>query len=142
MKDFKLNDFPFVSFDKIRYADTDRQGHVNNAVFSTYLETGRVEFLYDQKNPLFFGQSSFVIASLQINFKKEILWPGNVDIGTGIIRIGNSSVKIFQKLFQNNQCVADAETVIVQVDNATSTSITLSDDTKFRLQPYLIRTDS
>lgn len=40
--DYQLKDFPSVTFDKIRYGDTDRQGHVNNAVFSAFLETGRV----------------------------------------------------------------------------------------------------
>jgi acyl-CoA thioester hydrolase len=35
--------YPSVTYDKVRYADTDRQGHVNNAVFATFLETGRVE---------------------------------------------------------------------------------------------------
>ena len=40
-----LEDFPARATDTIRYADTDRQGHVNNAVFSTFLETGRVMFL-------------------------------------------------------------------------------------------------
>ena len=32
--DVKLEDFPLRTFDKIRYADTDRQGLVNNAVFA------------------------------------------------------------------------------------------------------------
>lgn len=45
-----LADFPFTSFDKLRYCDTDKQGHVNNAVFSTFLETGRAEFLLDPSN--------------------------------------------------------------------------------------------
>jgi acyl-CoA thioester hydrolase len=41
MGDLTPADFPFLTFDKIRYADTDRQGHVNNAVYATFLETGR-----------------------------------------------------------------------------------------------------
>ena len=36
-----LDQFPLRTRDKLRYADTDRQGHVNNAVFATFLETGR-----------------------------------------------------------------------------------------------------
>ncbi|MFZ9635943.1 MAG: hypothetical protein ACO3EK_19200, partial [Alphaproteobacteria bacterium] len=36
-------DYPRHSQDKLRYGDTDRLGHVNNAAFSTFLETGRVE---------------------------------------------------------------------------------------------------
>ena len=46
-----LSDFALQTYDKLRYADTDRQGHVNNAVFSTALETGRAEFLYDPYVP-------------------------------------------------------------------------------------------
>lgn len=33
-KNHALADFPFQTFDKVRYADTDRQGHVNNAAFA------------------------------------------------------------------------------------------------------------
>ena len=33
---------PLRTFDKLRYADTDRQGHINNAVFATFLDTGRL----------------------------------------------------------------------------------------------------
>ncbi|WP_343068673.1 hypothetical protein [Kaustia mangrovi] len=45
--DIRLDDFPLRTSDKLRYADTDRQGHVNNAVFATFMETGRVAFLHD-----------------------------------------------------------------------------------------------
>jgi acyl-CoA thioester hydrolase len=96
-----LSDFPKKTFDKVRYADTDRQGHVNNAVFSTFLETGRVEILYNENTPILSTNASFVIASLKLDFLKEILWPGQVDIGTGILKVGKSSITIYQKLFQN-----------------------------------------
>ena len=95
-------DFPFQSYDKLRYGDTDRQGHVNNAVFSSFLETGRVEFLYKAGAGLMAKDISFVIAGLQLNFIREVKWPGTVEIGTGITRIGNSSIKIYQQLFQGN----------------------------------------
>ncbi|MEZ4763396.1 MAG: acyl-CoA thioesterase, partial [Calditrichia bacterium] len=62
MELLNLDDFPLKTFDKIRYADTDRQGHVNNATFSTFLETGRVEVLYNAEFPVLFANSSFVIA--------------------------------------------------------------------------------
>jgi acyl-CoA thioester hydrolase len=37
--------------DIVRYADTDRRGHVDNAVFSTFPEIGRVTILYDPQRP-------------------------------------------------------------------------------------------
>ena len=134
----KLDDFPLRTFDKIRYADTDRQGHVNNAVFATFLETGRVEVLYNRDYHLLAEGASFVIASLKLDFLKEIRWPGQVDTGTGILKIGNSSIRIYQKLFQDGQCVATAETVIVQVDDQTGRGKRLSDDARETLGGWLL----
>lgn len=138
MQELKLSDFPLITFDKLRYADTDRQGHVNNAMFSTFLETGRVEMLYNAEFRLLNEGSSFVIASLKLEFLKEITWPGRVDIGTGIVKIGNSSITIRQRLFQNENCVANAETVIVQVDQATRRGSPLSKDARETLSGWLL----
>ncbi|PEN14154.1 thioesterase [Longibacter salinarum] len=132
--DLTLNHFPCHATDKIRYADTDRQGHVNNARFATYLETGRVEVLYHPDDPLVADDAEFVIARLTLNFEGEIQWPGSVSIGTGIEEIGTSSVTISQAIFQDDQCVARAETVIVQVDTASRSAQPLDDTARGRLQ--------
>lgn len=137
MNDILLTEFPLITFDKVRYADTDCQGHVNNSVFSTYLETGRVEFLYNKDFKLLNDGASFVIASLNLKFLNEIVWPGTIDIGTGIVNIGNSSIKIFQKLYQNEKCVASAESIIVQAKNKKSE--TLNDSAKEILKQWLIK---
>lgn len=122
----ELSAFPKRSTDKIRYADTDRQGHVNNALFSTFLETGRVEILYDRENPLAAAGAEFVIANLRIEFSAEITWPGEVSVGTGIQKLGNSSMTLVQGIFQNGLCVARAETVIVQIDSKSRTAVPLT----------------
>jgi acyl-CoA thioester hydrolase len=131
-----LEDFPFQTFDKIRYVDTDRQGHVNNAAFSTFLETGRVEFLYNPQEPLATDNASFVIVNLSLRFAAEVNWPGKIDIGTGVTRIGNSSVSLYQGLFQDGRCVATAETVIVQIDEESRKSRPLSDNARAFLTEY------
>jgi len=133
-----LDDFPSRSTDKLRYADTDRQGHVNNAHFATFLETGRVEFLYDPDDPIMDEGAEFVVARTELDFRGEIQWPGSVDIGTGIQAIGTSSVTVAQVIYQDDRCVAEANTVIVQVDTASRSSRPLSDDAKSRLQALLL----
>ena len=117
-----LEAYPLVTHDKLRYADTDRQGHVNNAVFVTFLETGRVEVLHAPDAPLADHGCEFVIAHLTMDFRSELRWPGQVDIGVRVARIGTSSVHIHQGLFQNGQCAATAATVIVQVSLETGRS--------------------
>lgn len=121
-----LADFPCTGYDKIRYADTDRQGHVNNANFATFLETGRVDIIYNPKYRILADGASFVIASLHLDFIREMTWPGRVDIGTGVLHIGKSSMRLAQGLFQKDQLVAYAESVIVQVDDQTGKGKPLS----------------
>ena len=118
--------YPLRTFEKLRYADTDRQGHVNNAIFSTMLETGRVELLYDPHRPLHEPGCTFVIASLHLDFRGEINWPGQVEIGTRVAVVGKSSVTLEQGLFQQDVCVATAQTVIVQMNEETRRSHPLS----------------
>lgn len=119
-------DYPRHSIDKLRYADTDRQGHVNNAVFATLFETGRVELLYDPAGPLHDAGGSFVIARLIIDFIDELRWPGQADVATRVATVGRSSIRLEQALFQDGRLAAKAESVIVHVDGATRRSAPLS----------------
>ena len=133
-----LNEFPYITHDKLRYGDTDKQGHVNNAVFTTFYETGRVEIVYEPKHHILNENCSFVIAHIEMNFIAEILWPGTLDIGTGIIKIGNSSVTFLQTLYQNGKLVSTSESTLVQVSNLSKKSVPLNLDSKKRLEKYLM----
>ena len=137
----KLNEFPLTTYDKVRYADTDRQGHVNNTKFAAYLETGRVEVLYNPQFPILTAGASFVIASLHLDFLKEIKWPGQVDTGTGVLRIGNSSITFYQQLYQNEVCAAQAKTVVVQVDGRTGRGLPLSEEARQILNKWRLAED-
>ena len=134
----RLDDFPLRSFDKLRYGDTDRQGHVNNAVFATLLETGRVEMAYQEGRPVMDAGCEFVIARLELDFVAEIAWPGRVDIGTRIRSLGRSSLRVEQALFQNDRLVAWAETVLVQVSQETRRSQPLSEQAVTRLKRFAV----
>ena len=130
--------YPLVTNDKVRYADTDRQGHVNNAVFSSFLETGRVEILYSKEEPVLNSGNSFVIANLNINFLSEITWPGSVKIYTGIEKIGSSSLHIDQSIYQDEKIVASAKTIIVHIDNEFKKSCPLPDLSRKTLEKWIL----
>jgi acyl-CoA thioester hydrolase len=114
------------TYDKLRYGDTDRQGHVNNAVYSTFFETGRVAFLYDKHLALAGPGCEFVVARLTIDFHAELFYPGIIDIGTRVLRIGRSSFTVGQGVFNEDLCAATAEIVCVQMDTETRRSAALS----------------
>ena len=81
-----------------------------------------------------------MIASLKLDFLRELTWPGQVDIGTGLRKIGNSSITLYQQLFQQGECAATAETVIVQVDAATGKGKPLLARAKVTLAGWLLAT--
>lgn len=128
------SDYASWTFDTIRFADTDKLGHVNNAAFSTFLETGRTHFLLDPARPLGAPGVSFVIAKLTLDFKAEMHWPGQAHIGTRCKSIGRSSFVLEQIVLQNDTVAALAETVMVMFDEATRKSTPLPDTAIARLK--------
>lgn len=102
----RLADFPFITRDKLRYGDTDRQGHVNNAVFATFFETSRVDALMRGDVDLMGENGAFVLARLVIDYRQELLWPGEVEIGAKVLAVGRSSLRLDHAVFCEGQCVA------------------------------------
>lgn len=133
-KSITLDQFPVKTYEKLRYGDTDRQGHVNNAVFSSMFETGRVEILYDPDVPLAGPNCAFVIVNLNVDFHAEIKWPGRVEIGTRVSKVGRSSVTFEQALFQDGHLTATAQAVTVQINETTRRSEPLKDAAVERLK--------
>lgn len=141
-----LADYPSIARDKLRYGDTDRQGHVNNAVFATFLETGRVEALFGAASgtgvDLADEGAAFVIARLELDFTAEIRWPGEVAIGTRVVKVGKSSFTLEQAVFQQDICAARAVSVIVQMDETTRKSRPLSQTAIERLTQLISSNDN
>jgi acyl-CoA thioester hydrolase len=114
-----LADFPLVSLEKLRFADTDRYGHITNTVFAVCCQNARMELLCDPERVPLGRDTQFVIAKLTLEFRAEMHWPGIVRIGTRIERIGRTSLTLVQGLFTGERCVAVAQSVVALMDTAT-----------------------
>ncbi len=125
--------FRFWSREVCRYGDTDRQGHVNNAAFVTFCETGRVLFLYDDAAPLAPPGCGFVIARLELDFRAELQWREVVEVGTTVLACGRSSFTLGQGLFAGPRCVATARSVLVLIDETTRRATPLPEALRTRL---------
>jgi acyl-CoA thioester hydrolase len=131
----RLEDYPYWLMDNVRYGDLDPNHHVNNATYSTYFETGRVSLIRNPEFGLMPKGLSWVLAHLAIDFKAEVHWPGTVEFGLAVSRIGRTSVTYDQVVFYNDQCAASALSVTVLVDEQTRKPVPLTEDiiTKFQL---------
>lgn len=114
--DFPEADYLFWTREKLRNADTDLQGHVNNAVLASLFEAGRIEVLRNPRMEDTFRKSVIVVARLLINFRKELFYPGEVSVGSRVSRIGRSSLDFQQTIFAANGEVATAEATCVLLD--------------------------
>jgi acyl-CoA thioester hydrolase len=135
----RIEDFPIRVPDIIRFADMDRQGHVNNAVYPTYFETGRVPCIYDPENGLQVEGCTTVLARIEIDFLKELRWPGAVEIGTGIAEIGRSSYVFAQAIFHDGACAARARSTMVLIERATRKARRLPPELVARLERMLVK---
>lgn len=127
-----LRDFPGRTEDKVRWGDVDGVGHANNVSFARYLEEGRLAMLRglndpDSSDPL------FMLVHVDIDYLAQIRYPGTVEVGTRIARIGRSSLHFEQAIFQEGRCAAAARAVIVLADRASETSRPIPDALRARL---------
>ena len=127
------------AYDKLRLGDTDRQGHVNNAVFATFAETGRIEFMRDDLLTLDRTGLGFLVVHVEIDFRGELHWPGKVDIGTRLLAVGRTSWRLEHGVFSGDRCVATAVSVMVTIDGKTRRPTPLPDVLRTWLEGKLAR---
>ncbi|MFD2184125.1 acyl-CoA thioesterase [Rhodoplanes azumiensis] len=110
------DDFPHRVVHTIRFRDLDAQNHVNNAVFLTFFEGGRVPLLRDPRYGLWVEGAAYVQANLTIDYLAEIHYPGEVVIGTRVARVGTSSLIFDQAVFNTDRCAGLAQSTLVLID--------------------------
>ena len=108
----------------IRFADMDILRHVNNVALSEYFEASRTAFVYDVIKLAGVDQSNeFVLARVVIDFLKELHYPGSVEVGARLTRLGNKSMTSGYGIFQGDTCFATSEAVNVFYDFNTRTTM-------------------
>jgi acyl-CoA thioester hydrolase len=135
----RLGDFPYRLTDNVRFADLDPNQHVNNAVYATYFETGRVTLMKDRSRGLVPEGLAWIMVKLDIHFRAELRWPGTIEMGLGVSKFGRTSVTFDQVVFSQDRCVASAQAVTVLIDEATRKPTRLTPEIIANFQPWLRR---
>jgi acyl-CoA thioester hydrolase len=112
---------------EIRWSDVDAFGHVNNAVYATYLEECRDEWL-DRALGDEQAAWDFVLARVAIDFRRELrLEHDTVLVRVRLDRIGTSSVTTREEILDGEEVSAEAEAVLVARDRETGRSRPLTE---------------
>lgn len=122
-----LDHYPHRVTEVIRFGDLDPQGHVNQAVFNTYFESGRVAMFRTKDLGIGVPGLTFVLVRIEINYMRELHWPGTIEVGTSVAEFGRSSFISSQAIFRDGQCAATARATLVCIDLKTRKSTPLPD---------------
>ena len=130
--------FPVIVRENMRYRDLDTNGHVNNAVYATYLEIARGRVRRRCLPPRPAGTGTVVGRQL-INYWKEIRYPGAVDIHTAIVGISRSTWTWGHAICKDGLCCATGEVTIIMLDTASKRSMAIPQDLRDRLEALRLR---
>ena len=135
----RLEDFPYRLTDNVRFADLDPNNHVNNAVYASYFETGRVTLMKDRSYGLMPPGFAWIMVRLDMHFRAELRWPGTIEMGLGVSKFGRTSVTFDQVVFSEGVCVASAQSISVLLDETTRKPTPLTEEIIRNFQPWLRR---
>jgi acyl-CoA thioester hydrolase len=137
---------------QVRFGDTDRFGHINNASFATYAEIARIELVTSLGQPL----GGLILAHMAIDFRRQLHVGDALVVWTRVGRIGRSSIAMTQALVRParpeighgparavpvaeapiGERIADVATVVVAYDYREERSVPVPEDLRARLAVF------
>ena len=127
--------FPFVHREVARFSDLDPMGHVNNAVYLTWIENARIEFLrrlgaFDKPDT---SEMAMILARVELDFRTQVGFGDEIEVGVRTARLGTKSFGLEYELRRGADVVANATTVLVAYDYETNSSKEIPDEWRQRL---------
>lgn len=117
----------------VRYNDLDPLGHVNNTAMAIFLEEARCRLITPRLKA--HGRHiDMVLAATAMDYRREMTYPGEVEIGMIATRIGRSSFALAHGLFQDGHCAGTAELVLVCFDLDRRAAIEIPGDVRALLE--------
>jgi len=119
----------YVHRETVRFRDLDSLGHMNNAVYATFLEQARLAYLSGNGAEA----TDMILARLEIDFRSPLELGETVEIAVTPTRIGTKSFDLAYVMRAGDRVVAEAKTVLVAYDYAQARSVDVPDEWRERL---------
>lgn len=135
-----MEKFSYFHLNTVRYADLDPQGHVNNAVYLTYLESARLG--YYEETGIWRKDSGdltgMVVAHIDIDYLSPVTLGQHLRVGIRQVRIGNKSLTLAFEMVSlpDNTLVARGTSVMVAYDNDTQQSIPFPEEWRHKIEEF------
>lgn len=125
----------------VRFRDLDAMGHVNNAVFFTYFEQGRLDFFKKVSAEEPFPGFAFILAHISCDYLKPVTIDDPLLLKMRVGNIGSKSFTFDYTVLNRNDAgviYATGESVQVSYDYEKEVTISVAEDLKNLLRQYQI----
>jgi len=136
-----MSEFRFFHPIEVRYGDLDPQGHLNNAKYLTYFETGRIQYFTELE--LFQPGQSFmdigvIMAKASVSFRAPVHYGMPVNVGVHIGKLGGKSITVEQNIVhaESGEVLATGEVILVTFDYHQNKTISIPDVMREKISKY------
>ncbi len=124
----------------VRFGDADVLGHINNTEFLRYLECGRVAYCADVLDMIYSKDlaEGWVLVDIQCSFLQQLHYPCEVEIGSRLSKIGNSSAEMEAAIYRVGEDVpvATSKAIFVWFDFVGQTKKRVPDEARERIKNF------
>jgi acyl-CoA thioester hydrolase len=135
-----MEGFRFVCPQDVTFRDLDTFGHVNNAVYLTYIENARIGYLREVLGIDSLEDLLVIVAKVHIDFRSRATLGETLDVGSRVSRIGTKSFDMDHEIHGPDvRLVARAETTLVTFDYRGDSTMPVPDLWRDRIETYEAR---
>jgi len=108
----------------VRFRDLDAIGHVNNAVYLTYMESARIAYWMKVTGRTDLDGLGMILARTEIDYRSPVSYGESLEVGVRCASLGRSSFVLELAIFEpsSGRLVAEARKVLVHYDYAAARS--------------------
>ena len=116
---------------RVRYAEIDAQGHVNNAVYLSYFEVGRVEWLraadlsYRELEAQGYG---IVVVEVLAHYRRAAFFDDELTLRTELADLSRASMRFEYEVSRDGELLVTGHTRHACVDLATGKPIRVPEE--------------
>ena len=128
---------------QVRFRDIDAFGHVNNAVFFSYVELARIRYLLDVLQPdQPFDRMPLILARIELDYRSPIQFGEEVLVDSRVDRVGRTSFDMVHRMTAgaDARLVGDVQSVLVTYDYAAARPMPVPDEWRRRFGDHEART--
>ncbi len=120
------------------FRDIDALGHVNNAVYFTYMETARTRFFMESLHLRDAKDLPFILARTSCSYKQPARFGDHLQIDVQVTRIGRKSFNLDYIISSKDRLIAEGDSVMVAYDYAKMASVTIPQNIVDLLTPFMV----